>query len=285
MVIATRQNLVYMYNLGMPTPVGDIQYLIYGLIDPKYRVVRYVGKSATGMRRPKRHLVKRSDDLTHCANWVRQVQRDGRQIEIVILEVSSPETIVADEQWWIFYGRLSDWKLTNHTDGGEGTVGFKHKEGTKEQLSELAIRRFQNSEAYDRHLEAHRTPEYRALASLIAKRARQLNPGLMVTGETNIAKRPDIRAKISKAAKARGPRSPETKKKISEAFYTRARTPKELLYWNRYKNKSFSCGTLPAYRLAKRKASLGEAGCGPCTLCKEACNAYARATYAKRKIR
>jgi len=49
---------------------------IYGLIDPRTREVRYIGKSARGMQRPLEHskpcYLRR--DRTHKANWIRELQ-------------------------------------------------------------------------------------------------------------------------------------------------------------------------------------------------------------------
>jgi hypothetical protein len=33
-----------------------MQYIIYGLVDPETEELRYIGKSSTGMSRPKKHF-------------------------------------------------------------------------------------------------------------------------------------------------------------------------------------------------------------------------------------
>lgn len=105
-------------------------WLIYGLLDPRTRMVRYIGKSTTGMSRPNQHRRKRDTDRTHCANWVRELQRVNFDFETTILETVEPgllERLSQTERWWIAYGHASGWPLTNLTDGGEGAVtGDRH---------------------------------------------------------------------------------------------------------------------------------------------------------------
>lgn len=92
-------------------------YLIYGLIDPKTRLIRYVGKSSSGMKRPRDHG-KRSCPDTYCRRWVRSLERIGLTYEIVVLEILPDHTdLAAAERWWIAYGRGCGWPLTNLTDG------------------------------------------------------------------------------------------------------------------------------------------------------------------------
>lgn len=262
----------------MPHAVGPNKYIIYGLVDPDTRLIRYVGKSSSGLRRPRQHLSKQNKAKTHCANWVRYLTKLGKRPDVVVLQLSSYDALNSDEKWWILYGRLSRWALTNLTEGGEVSNGYKHSVDTKQVLSALTKARLSTPEGKQKHVIAHNTPEYKKLASELAQAHRKKDPGVMVSGKNNIAKQPLIRKKISDSKKGK-PRSLETKLKLSEAYYKRRRTEKELNYLNRNLGRVYECGTVASYSNAKRKASLGQAGCGPCDLCREAYNTYVRVRY------
>jgi hypothetical protein len=95
--------------------------IIYGLIDPRTRLVRYVGQSCRGLDRVRRHRWKSSKDGTHCARWIRSLRRDGLEFDATVLErVEGSEDLNTAERYWIAYGRASGWPLTNLTSGGDG---------------------------------------------------------------------------------------------------------------------------------------------------------------------
>jgi hypothetical protein len=92
--------------------------LIYGLIDPRTRLIRYVGLSSRGMRRPKEHRLRSCPD-TYCRRWIRQLHALGLDYEVAVLEVlASAVQLDEAERWWIAFGRACGWPLTNVTDGG-----------------------------------------------------------------------------------------------------------------------------------------------------------------------
>jgi len=91
--------------------------MIYGLVDPTSLLIFYVGCSTTGFRRPKEHR-KRGD--SPCREYVKNLQRDGLDYEIAVLEsFRTCLELPAAEQWWIAYGKGCGWPLTNQTKGGE----------------------------------------------------------------------------------------------------------------------------------------------------------------------
>jgi hypothetical protein len=266
----------------MPFAFGSDKYIIYGLADSSDLLIRYIGQSKRGLSRPKQHFNKNRSDQTHCANWVRKVQQAGGKILIVVLAVSALDKLNEDERWWIKYGKLSGWDLTNHTEGGEATSGYRHRADTKAKLSELTRNRLNTPEGRAAHLAAHRTPEYRELARTLTMAARKRNPGLMISGEGNVAKRPEIRAKIA-ARKFGIPRPASLKHSLSKAYYERDRTDKELNYYNKLKANAKPCGSAAAYGRATKKRRLGLPNCGPCESCRIAYNEYNRVLYAKRR--
>lgn len=135
--------------------------LIYGLIDPRTRLIRYVGLSSTGMRRPRRHRT-RTGGATHRATWLRELARAGFEYEIAILETVDHRDELPDaERWWIAFGRALGWPLTNGTAGGDGSfgpsgatrdrmrlahLGKKHTPETRDKMRD-AIRAARSTEA------------------------------------------------------------------------------------------------------------------------------------------
>lgn len=101
-----------------------MKYLVYGLIDPRTRLIRYVGKSSSGYKRPREHAT--ATKKTYCHSWILQLKNLGLTYEITILEVCDSAQLIDKERWWIAFGKACGWPLTNMTDGGEGIpLGYK----------------------------------------------------------------------------------------------------------------------------------------------------------------
>jgi len=102
----------------------SVDGLIYGLIDPRTLLIRYVGKSLTGLRRPQqhRHCNPRTSG-PHCINWIKQLLAEGFCYEIAILDHGRKEILSVLERYWIAFGRACGWPLTNLTAGGDGFSG------------------------------------------------------------------------------------------------------------------------------------------------------------------
>ena len=118
-------------------------FLIYGLIDPRMRMIFYVGLSSSGLSRPKDHRRESAPD-TCCRHWVRSLQRQGLDYEITVLEeFRNDAQLSAAERWWIAYGRACGWPLTNRTRGGEYSRRFR-KPGFGVSDEDLRQARFVN---------------------------------------------------------------------------------------------------------------------------------------------
>lgn len=117
------------------------RHLIYALIDPRTNETRYIGRSSSGLKRPRTHGYKRSlliGDHTH--NWVKSLIELGLSYEIKVLDVFSPDTAELNKtlndremERIAEYRRLGH-RLTNKTDGGAGTLGLKLSPERKEKL-------------------------------------------------------------------------------------------------------------------------------------------------------
>lgn len=111
--------------------------IIYGLVDPRTMMVWYVGLSSSGLRRPGDHgkTWALRDDRSRKAKWIRELRDQGLNYRVAVLQESSKDELNELERWWIGYGRLSRWPLTNLTDGGEGNQGWIPNGETREKWS------------------------------------------------------------------------------------------------------------------------------------------------------
>lgn len=197
------------------------QNLIYGLIDPRTRLVRYIGLSSTGMHRPAFHKSLAPHEQTYKANWIKSLHALVLDYEIVVLE-EEPADLAQAERWWIAFGRACGWPLTNLTSGGDGSFGYKHEEAT---LAKMRGRKL--------------TDAQRAAVSA-RQRGRKRGP-----------LPPEVKAKISEANKGRD-LGPEWRQKISNTLKGR-RVPPEALA------KRFGRKQTPeqiAARVASRKRTM-----------------------------
>lgn len=126
------------------------KYLIYALLDPRTKCIRYVGKSSSGLQRPKAHGYpsRVSTSRTHRGNWIRSLLEQGLMYEIVILEtLSSGDLLEEAERRWIAQCRNDGCNLTNATDGGEGAPGRKCADETRKKIGAANAARLNTPEA------------------------------------------------------------------------------------------------------------------------------------------
>lgn len=115
-------------------------FIIYGLRRPDSSEIRYVGRSSNGLKRPAEHA--KSKTRFHVNSWSRSLEKEGISYIIEVLEDVGPRgTIVRTndalneaEIRWIAKLRLEGHRLTNMTDGGQGSLGFKPRLGRKNSL-------------------------------------------------------------------------------------------------------------------------------------------------------
>jgi hypothetical protein len=101
-------------------------FLVYALLDPVTREVRYIGKSSSGLARAKAHL-EPAYSLRHKGykkNWLLALRNAGQLPAIIVLSrhTSNEEVLQAEIDYIRLYRALGA-RLTNQTDGGEGTCG------------------------------------------------------------------------------------------------------------------------------------------------------------------
>lgn len=150
---------------------------IYGLIDPRTLLIRYVGLTSVGMRRPRAHLkTLRHGSRTYCKNWIAKLQLLGLTYDIAVLEIlDDPVELDQAERWWIAFGRACGWPLTNHTDGGSVEEATRieqrrQKALEKERRAEDAVAREQRKIEDAAKEETAKTARRLNLYSMISKR-------------------------------------------------------------------------------------------------------------------
>jgi hypothetical protein len=121
---------------------GD--FIVYGLCEPDTGLLRYIGKTANGMRRIRLHFspskLKR-DGRTRKANWIRSLLAKGLKPKVVILEEFESESPLNEQEiFYISYFRFLGCDLTNLTVGGDGAKGYCPPPELRAYLSECAKR-------------------------------------------------------------------------------------------------------------------------------------------------
>lgn len=107
---------------------------IYGLIDPRTGLIRYVGWTKNSLKkRFTDHLsdARRGQNNYRC-KWIRKLLSEKLVPQITVLEETDFSMGPEREMFWIaFFGREN---LVNGTDGGEGTSGSIISEETRKKL-------------------------------------------------------------------------------------------------------------------------------------------------------
>ncbi|TAK97633.1 MAG: hypothetical protein EPO08_21015 [Rhodospirillaceae bacterium] len=134
--------------------------LIYGLIDPRNGELRYVGKSTSGLKRPRQHIfpsmIKAAGD-TYKTRWLRQLLAKNLKPDIEVLEnCDSPEDLNEAERHHIAYWKFLGCRLTNLTSGGDGLCGYRHTDESRFKISKALQRHSTSPQTSKRVAEANR---------------------------------------------------------------------------------------------------------------------------------
>lgn len=116
-----------------------LDWSIYTLHDPRDPpLTRYVGWARIPGRRYKGHLrdARNGRDKTRCGFWKRSLLAAGVLPVMTVIESGTGSGYVAAERRWIAYYRsLCGGKLTNLTDGGDGTLGYQMTPDQRAKIS------------------------------------------------------------------------------------------------------------------------------------------------------
>lgn len=90
---------------------------IYGLVDPRDKSIRYVGRTVDLEYRLSQHITDRI--ITKKTKWISDLKNSGYSPEIVLLATCLPKDAHRLEYSMIKFGKSMGWKLTN-TSGMKG---------------------------------------------------------------------------------------------------------------------------------------------------------------------
>lgn len=107
---------------------------IYALLHPVTSECRYVGKTVNPRIRLTAHNSLAKKSPTRSANWIKSLLPLKPKM-IILEEIPAGKDWVEAEQFWIAYIKSLSCDLTNHTIGGEGTIGWKSYPETKLKIS------------------------------------------------------------------------------------------------------------------------------------------------------
>lgn len=173
---------------------------IYALTDPRTEEVRYIGKTVNEPSdRLKGHVKEAQRGVrVYKYDWIRSLLSLGLEPNVSVLEiVFIPNDWQERERWWIAFAREWGFRLTNLTDGGEGTKLLGEKNGN-------FGRTFTREHRYNLSM-AHKGKKP---SEETRRKIGEAGKGRIVSLET--------RCKISKALKGRK-HSEEQRRKNSEA--------------------------------------------------------------------
>ncbi len=172
-----------------------MRVVIYGLVDPRSGVLRYIGQTRDRQRRYSRHCHPHPKDRRHRAQWIRALTRGGLKPEFVEIEVCDPFNVDAAERFWIASLRAAGAELLNIADGGGVTrrqPGFKL---TPEHRNKISAS----------HKGIKHTPETRAKMSAQRTGLRQSDQTIARRQKTldalKYAHTPEVRKRIAEAAR------------------------------------------------------------------------------------
>lgn len=108
---------------------------IYMLICPITLECRYIGKSVDPLKRYQKHIQNgmKEGPKRHVYSWINGLLQKQLLPEMVVID--EVEDWVFWESFYIEYFKSIGCKLTNLTIGGEGSIGYKHTEKWKQDMS------------------------------------------------------------------------------------------------------------------------------------------------------
>lgn len=120
---------------------------IYALTDPLAdNAIRYVGWSYNVKRRHRAHINGARRTVSHKSHWIRSLLFKNAEPGVIVLESGIDDWQEAERRWISHY-RLLGAKLTNATDGGEGTPGLLPNQETRRKMSAAQKGRKQSPES------------------------------------------------------------------------------------------------------------------------------------------
>jgi group I intron endonuclease len=112
------------------------QCYIYTLSHPVTSEIVYVGKTVTSLStRLSGHILDSKRHNRKICKWIKKLSKQGLTPVIEELDMCSENESSQLERFYIQMFKSWNFTLKNHTDGGEGLLGFRHSEKTRQLKS------------------------------------------------------------------------------------------------------------------------------------------------------
>jgi group I intron endonuclease len=114
-------------------------FYVYGLFHPLTGELRYVGQTNNLKRRFKEHIGDRNEGRW-INNWINKLYKQKlrpKMFLFVEFGIDNLDDLLSAERFWIALCRFGGARLINLTEGGEGTLGYKH---TPEECKKISDR-------------------------------------------------------------------------------------------------------------------------------------------------
>lgn len=176
----------------------------YGLVDPRDGTVRYIGCTKDLRARLAAHCKEARRKASSPKDaWINELRDRGLRPSVLVLEEVSTEDWGLREKYWVAQYRPTG-LLLNRTDGGMGMAGWVCSDEFRARVSDTLRRRLPISEETRQKIRLARSKHPPLSAEGRAKmRAAKLNLSA------------EARANMSRAQRARPPKSEETLRKMS----------------------------------------------------------------------
>jgi hypothetical protein len=117
-------------------------YKVYTLEDPITNNIRYIGitKQTLAQRITKHLNDTKLNRNNHRANWLRKLLNNNKKPLIKELDIAlSYNELLELETYWILQFKAWGYNLVNTTNGGEGSIGYKHSLETLEKMKKIRL--------------------------------------------------------------------------------------------------------------------------------------------------
>ena len=116
------------------------QNVLYCIKHPLTQEVRYIGIAKNFKKRVYEH--NRPRNRSPVGNWIKKLSTQNLKPVFEIVDTYQCQYELRDaEVWAIKHAKVCGFRLLNLTDGGEGTIGYKHTNATKDKIRFKAVGR------------------------------------------------------------------------------------------------------------------------------------------------
>lgn len=165
---------------------------IYSLSDPITGEIRYVGKTVKNIqRRLSLHLQDAKSLNHHTANWIKSLRKQGLKPISELLDIVDDDNWGFWEKYWISQCKAWGFRLTNHTEGGEGNCGAIVSEETRRKKSETIKRKVLSGEIVygeERNRKISEAHKGKIISDITKEKLRQCNLGKKYSEESKAKK-------------------------------------------------------------------------------------------------